>query len=128
MKFKVKSRFVNDGDGWKREVGIKILWLNPNEPDPHEWRWMDVKSAKALIDQLDACMRKIPLVPCPFCGSDDVYYKGWHDETYPNDWGTYGPTHIIACNECGARLAGSTLADATKKWNSRGGKEYEPSD
>ena len=40
MKFKVKSRFVNDGDGWKREVGIKILWLNPNEPDPHEWRWI----------------------------------------------------------------------------------------
>ena len=54
---------------------------------------------------------KIPLEPCPFCGSTEVYLSNWTDQAY------------VACTECGARtevfLHAHCAEQAAAAWNQR---------
>ena len=128
MRFDVKTKVVKDGDDWKREVGVKALWLNPNEPDPYEWRWMDTDSVKALIRQLEDSINETPLLPCPFCDSNEVYYREDFEVINPGEWGTGLTIRSVECNKCGAEIFGKNKADAVRKWNTRRGKPYDRSD
>ncbi len=57
------------------------------------------------------------LLPCPFCGSEDVIY---HDEC---DEEACGVTNIALCRGCGARggleCVGQGWVGAAKMWNQR---------
>lgn len=63
--------------------------------------------------------RKIEILPCPFCGSENV--KPFHID---GDWG-YSPSRdYVQCNSCGAtsgevKDSNSGMDLAIEKWNRR---------
>lgn len=128
MRFEVTSKAVHMGDEWQRKIGFRILWLNLTEPNPYEWSWMDVESAKTLMKQLEDCIAETPILPCPFCNSDSVHYQERFDMPNTGEWAVGRTIHSTLCKNCGAEVCGKDKDDAVRKWNTRGGKRYDGSD
>lgn len=61
--------------------------------------------------------KEIELLPCPFCGSEDV--EPIH---ICGSWGYISSKDYITCNSCGAQggvVKDGKLSDAIEKWNMR---------
>jgi hypothetical protein len=50
------------------------------------------------------------LLPCPFCGTDDLKFKGEYHANYRS--------HVIECF-CSAKVYGLSFLDVVKLWNNR---------
>lgn len=60
---------------------------------------------------------EIELLPCPFCGSEDV-----EPVSIEGSWGYSSSKDYIKCNSCGAQggiVIDGELSDAIKNWNMR---------
>lgn len=76
---------------------------------------------KIKIREQKIVEEEIELLPCPFCGSEDV-----EPVSIEGNWGYTSSKDYIKCNICGAQggvVEDGELSDAIENWNMRAEEE-----